>query len=176
MATNAGGQRRIWWGNVHDSLVGLEVMLASGSTLLLGQLDGERKASCGFDLLHLMVGSEGTLAVTTKVCLKTVPILKESETCIELQTFELFSECLKAMIQLKQQLKGRICLLKMWDSECMNAVNGRSNDENCKFYLLSQILCSTSSKVDNSGSLKTRSKISTSISALGPTLKVRFSI
>lgn len=149
-------------------------MLASGSTLALGQLEGERKVSCGFDLMHLMVGSEGTLAVTTKVCFKTVPILKAEEACVQFQAFASFGECLEAMVALKREKNGSICLLEMWDSECMTAVEGKECcKENDKFFLLSQVLDSSPSttNLDHSAHLKTRSRISTSISALGPTLK-----
>jgi len=53
---------------------GLEVVLPTGEIVQLG---GKRvKDVTGYDLLHLMVGSEGTLGIFTKVTLKLLPLPK----------------------------------------------------------------------------------------------------
>lgn len=74
VATNAGGNRVVKYGTTGDNVLGLEVVLPDGSILQLG--GKRRKDAAGFDLVHLLVGSEGTLGVITKVILKLVPAPK----------------------------------------------------------------------------------------------------
>jgi len=65
VATNAGGARAVKYGTVRRFLTGLQVVLADGTMLDLG---GKlQKSSTGYSLLNLMVGSEGTLGVITRV-------------------------------------------------------------------------------------------------------------
>lgn len=68
LATNAGGLRVIKFGSLHNAILGLEVVLASGERL--DMLRNIHKDNCGYPLKHMFVGSEGTLGVITKVCLK----------------------------------------------------------------------------------------------------------
>jgi len=71
ISTNAGGMRAVKYGVTRDYVKGLEVVLATGEVLRIG---GKIvKNSTGYDLLDLIVGSEGTLAVVTKAILKLVP-------------------------------------------------------------------------------------------------------
>jgi glycolate oxidase subunit GlcD len=68
IATNAGGIRVIKYGNIRDWVLGLEVVLPSGQLL---NLNGPLiKNNSGYDLRNLIIGSEGTLAIITKVILK----------------------------------------------------------------------------------------------------------
>ena len=65
VATNAGGARAVKYGTVKRFLTGLQVVLADGTTLDLG---GKLlKSSAGYNLMGLMIGSEGTLGVITRV-------------------------------------------------------------------------------------------------------------
>ena len=67
LATNAGGIRVIRYGNIRDWVVGLTVIAGSGEIL---RLNGSLfKNNTGYDLRHLIVGSEGTLGVITEVTL-----------------------------------------------------------------------------------------------------------
>ena len=71
LATNAGGNRVIRYGMARDQVLGLEAVLADGSVL-----DGTRKMvkdNTGYDLRHLMIGSEGTLGVITRAVLRLRP-------------------------------------------------------------------------------------------------------
>lgn len=71
VATNAGGGKVIKYGNTRRHILGLEVVLPSGEVIELG---GKfRKESWGYNLLHLMIGSEGTLGVFTKVIVNLIP-------------------------------------------------------------------------------------------------------
>jgi glycolate oxidase len=71
VATGAGGLRCIKYGTTRDYVLGLEVVLADGRIINTGK--GTLKRVSGYDLTRLMVGSEGTLGVFTKIHLKLIP-------------------------------------------------------------------------------------------------------
>jgi len=80
VATNAGGVRAVKYGVMRNYVKGLEVVLPTGEVLNLG---GKLiKNVAGYDLMHLMIGSEGTLGVITKVILRLYPKPKASMTMI----------------------------------------------------------------------------------------------
>jgi glycolate oxidase len=71
VATNAGGSRAVKYGTVRRFVLGLRVITASG---VLVDLGGKIiKSSTGYDLLDLMIGSEGTLGIITRVTLALIP-------------------------------------------------------------------------------------------------------
>ena len=68
VATNAGGMNAVKYGVTRHHVLGLEAVLPDGEIIKSG---GEFvKCSTGYDLTQLIIGSEGTLAVVTKVTLK----------------------------------------------------------------------------------------------------------
>ncbi len=71
IATNAGGPHSFKYGTTRAQLSGLEAVLASGERIELG--GKMRKDVAGYDLLGLLAGSEGTLAVITAAHVKLVP-------------------------------------------------------------------------------------------------------
>lgn len=75
VATNAGGEKVIRYGSMRASVVGLEAVLPDGS--VTSRLAGLPKDGTGYDLVGLLAGSEGTLAVITSVRLRLVPLLRE---------------------------------------------------------------------------------------------------
>ncbi len=68
IATNAGGTGVLKYGNMRDLVLGLEVVMANGE--IWSGLKSLRKDNTGYDLKHLFIGSEGTLGIITKACLK----------------------------------------------------------------------------------------------------------
>ncbi len=67
-ATNAGGNRVIRYGMLRNMVLGLEVVLADGT--VLSSLSPLIKNNTGYDLKQLFIGSEGTLGVITRLCLR----------------------------------------------------------------------------------------------------------
>jgi len=64
VATNAGGSRAVKYGTIRNYVRGLEIVTPTGDILTLG---GKfEKSSTGYSLMHLFIGSEGTLGVVTK--------------------------------------------------------------------------------------------------------------
>lgn len=74
VACNSGGPRAVKYGVVKDFVLNLEVVLATGEIIWTGA--NTLKNSTGYNLTQLIVGSEGTLAVVTKIVLKLLPFPK----------------------------------------------------------------------------------------------------
>lgn len=72
LGTNAGGTQVLRYGNARDLCLGLEVVTAQGE--VWNGLTGLRKDNTGYDLRHLMIGSEGTLGIITAATLKLYPL------------------------------------------------------------------------------------------------------
>jgi FAD/FMN-containing dehydrogenase len=71
LATNAGGNNTLRYGNARDLVLGLEVVLADGQ--VWNGLRRLRKDNTGYCLRQLFVGSEGTLGIITAAVLKLTP-------------------------------------------------------------------------------------------------------
>jgi FAD/FMN-containing dehydrogenase len=78
LATNAGGVNVLRYGNARDLALGLEAVLADGS--VHHGLRRLRKDNTGYDLRHLLIGSEGTLGVITAASLRLFPRPAETAT------------------------------------------------------------------------------------------------
>jgi len=72
VATNAGGIRVLRHGPMRRQVVGVEAVLADGR--VVQRLGGLTKDNTGYDLVGLLAGSEGTLAVVTRIQLALVPV------------------------------------------------------------------------------------------------------
>ncbi len=71
VAENSGGPRAVKYGVVKDWVLNLEIVLANGDIIWTGA--NTLKNSTGYNLTQLMVGSEGTLGIVTKIVLKLIP-------------------------------------------------------------------------------------------------------
>lgn len=72
VAENSGGPRALKYGVTRDYVLGLEAVLPDGRIINTGVKTA--KGVVGYDLTRLLVGSEGTLAVITKIRLKVIPL------------------------------------------------------------------------------------------------------
>jgi len=74
IAEGAGGPRAVKYGVTKDYVCGLEAVLPSGEIITCG---GKLvKNVTGYNLIQLLIGSEGTLAVVTKIILRLLPLPK----------------------------------------------------------------------------------------------------
>lgn len=71
LASNAGGVAVLRYGNARELCLALEFVNAKGE--LCGDLRALRKNNSGYDLRNLLIGSEGTLGIITKACMKVFP-------------------------------------------------------------------------------------------------------
>lgn len=91
--TNAGGARAVRHGVMRKHIMGIEVVLPSGEILELG---GKLiKNNAGYNLCQLILGSEGTLAIVTKVILKIYP--KDNYSATIVAPFERFQDACDAV-------------------------------------------------------------------------------
>jgi glycolate oxidase len=74
IAANSGGPKAVKYGVVRDYVLNLEVVLPSGEVIWTGA--NVLKNSTGYNLTHLIVGSEGTLGIVTKIVLRLIPLPK----------------------------------------------------------------------------------------------------
>lgn len=74
VAHSSGGPRAVKYGTTRDYVLNLQVVLPTGEMIWTGA--NTLKYSTGYNLTHLMVGSEGTLGIITKIVFKLVPLPK----------------------------------------------------------------------------------------------------
>jgi len=80
VAENAGYTRAVKYGVTRDYVLGLEAVLPDGTVITVG--GRTVKNVTGYDLVALLIGSEGTLAVITKIICKVLPMPRFRRTCI----------------------------------------------------------------------------------------------
>ncbi len=80
LATNAGGNNTLRYGNARDLVLGLEAVMPDGT--IWNGLRRLRKDNTGYCLRQLLVGSEGTLGLITAAVLKLSPHLAEREVAL----------------------------------------------------------------------------------------------
>lgn len=93
VSTNAGGMRAVKYGCTRDYVRAMTVVLPTGEIIHLGA--PVSKTSTGYSLIHLMIGSEGTLGIITELTLKVIPAPKETISLIV--PFENLKDCIGAV-------------------------------------------------------------------------------
>ena len=80
LATNAGGNNTVRYGNARDLVLGLEAVLPDGA--VWNGLRRLRKDNTGYCLRQLLVGAEGTLGIITAATLKLAPALRQRDVAL----------------------------------------------------------------------------------------------
>ncbi|MFU2489032.1 FAD-binding oxidoreductase [Thauera sp. WH-1] len=119
VATNAGGNRVIRYGNTRDLVLGLEVVLADGT--VLSMMNQMVKNNAGMDLKHLFIGSEGLLGVVTRIVFKLQPLPRAVSTAIV--ALEDYAAALRFLRHAQQSLSGQVSAFEiMWRDYLQTAV------------------------------------------------------
>lgn len=74
IAHSSGGPKAVKYGTTRDYVLNLQVVLANGEMIWTGA--NTLKYSTGYNLTHLMIGSEGTLGIVTKIVFRLLPLPK----------------------------------------------------------------------------------------------------
>jgi FAD/FMN-containing dehydrogenase len=104
LATNAGGTQVLRYGNARELCLGLEAVTADGQ--VWNGLTGLRKDNTGYDLRHLLIGSEGTLGIITAATLKLYP--RPAARCTALAACADLPQCVALLGLAQQQLAAEL--------------------------------------------------------------------
>jgi glycolate oxidase len=116
-ATNAGGPACVKYGTTRDYILGLEAVLPSGELVETGVRT--RKGVVGYDMTRLMVGSEGTLGVITKLILRLIPHPADVTTLVAL--FPKLSPAMETITTIL--MRGHMpSTLEFMDARCLELV------------------------------------------------------
>lgn len=121
VSENSGGMRCFRYGTVKDWVYALQVVLPDSSIAKLGEALPKNRV--GYDLVHLLCGSEGTLALITEAWLKIIPIpvdIKEHRRMLVF--FEKWKDAGTA-IQRIRQARIQPVLMEFMDYNSIHAVN-----------------------------------------------------
>lgn len=117
LAENAGGPRAFKYGVTRDYVLGLEVVTAQGARLRTGR--PTVKGVTGYDVTSLLVGSEGTLAVTLQARLRLIP--KPEQVVTLLAWFATVGDAAAAVSDVVASGTTPRCM-ELLDSACLEAM------------------------------------------------------
>ncbi len=117
---NSGGPHTLRYGVTTNHTLGLEVVLPDGEIVTLG---GSAPDTPGYDLVGLLVGSEGTLGIVTKVWVRLVPIGETVKTILAV-----FGSMEDASSAVAGMIARRIipAAIEMMDNLTIRAIESRS--------------------------------------------------
>ncbi len=113
IGTNAGGNRVLRWGMMRDMVIGLEAVLADGT--IISSLTKMLKDNAGYNWKHLLIGSEGTLAIVTRAVLRLRPLPTSRQTALVATAS--FEQAITVLRRLELELSGRLSSFElMWSN------------------------------------------------------------
>jgi glycolate oxidase len=127
IAHSSGGPKALKYGTTKDYVLNLEVVLPNGEVIWTGA--NTLKNSTGYNLTQLMIGSEGTLGVITKIVFKLLPLPKHA--LLMLARFKSIENACKAVPQIF--IKGiSPSSLELMEASAVDFVLKHSDDINFK--------------------------------------------
>jgi glycolate oxidase len=116
----AGGPSAVKYGVTRDYIIGCEAVLPGGKIITTGVRT--EKGVTGYDLTHLLIGSEGTLAIFTKLILRLLPLPEAGKTFLLL-----FADIDQAVQLVAELLQSGImpCTLEYMDHTAISVVRDR---------------------------------------------------
>jgi D-lactate dehydrogenase (cytochrome) len=120
-ATRASGTNAVRYGTMRENVLGLTVVSATGEIIKTGTR--ARKSAAGYDLTHLLVGSEGTLGVITEISLRLYGISEAISAAIV--NFPDVRSAAETTIQ-TIQMGIPVARIEILDSAYMKAINAYS--------------------------------------------------
>ncbi|MEM3638155.1 MAG: FAD-binding oxidoreductase [Conexivisphaerales archaeon] len=121
VAEGSGGLRCVRYGTVKDWVLALKVVLPDGSVAVVGEPLPKNRA--GYDLVHLFVGSEGTLGIITEAWLKIIPLPRVKIARIFAQ-FETWKSATRAIVEMRRR-RLQPYLLEFMDGQTIEGVAGK---------------------------------------------------
>ncbi|MDK3075082.1 FAD-linked oxidase C-terminal domain-containing protein [Sedimentitalea sp. JM2-8] len=120
-ATRASGTNAVRYGTMKDNVIALEAVMADGQVIKTAQR--AKKSSAGYDLTRLLVGSEGTLGLITRITLRLqgIPEAMSSARC-SFETVDAACQAVMATIQYGVP----VARMELLDTASVSAVNAYS--------------------------------------------------
>jgi glycolate oxidase len=123
VAENAGGLRGLKYGVTKDYVLGLEAVMADGEIINLGCKS--RKNRAGYDITALLVGSEGTLGIITRILLRLVPLPASKKTILAtFGSFDHAAACINSILGKHHIIPATLEFLDSVTMKCVNAFLG----------------------------------------------------
>jgi len=124
LAYNSAGPRAVKYGTPRENTLALRAVTGSGETIHTGTLAS--KGVVGYDLTRLLIGSEGTLAITTEATLKLTPLAESKRTLRAIyRDLQSAAEAVSAIMAQPQTP----CALEFIDGQAIEMIRSYSNAE-----------------------------------------------